>query len=148
MTAETRFWEHKSLLEMTRTEWESLCDGCGKCCLLKLEDEDSGECHTTRLACRHLDRRNCRCDCYRERSERVPECVTLTPYEIERLQWMPQTCAYRLLAEGKSLPAWHPLISGDPDSVHRAGVSVRGRCLSEDHVHPDEWQQHIVHWVE
>lgn len=128
---EAPFWKRKSLGEMTPEEWESLCDGCAKCCLHKLEDERTGEFHQTNVACRLLDLGACRCSRYAERKRLVPDCVVLTPGNIGALSWMPSTCAYRLLAEGKDLPWWHPLVSGDPDSVHRAGVSVRGRAISE-----------------
>jgi uncharacterized cysteine cluster protein YcgN (CxxCxxCC family) len=127
-----RFWEEKSLDRMSRAEWESLCDGCGKCCVHKLEDEETGELHPTNVACRLLDRRTGRCSDYRRRRVYVPECVRLTPAKLGELDWLPSTCAYRLLANGEPLPEWHPLITGDPESVHRAGQSVRGWTVSED----------------
>lgn len=136
------FWREKRLEEMNPAEWESLCDGCGKCCLNKLEDIDTGELAYTNVACRLLDLGTCRCTRYPERSRLVPDCVTLTPDNIAGLRWMPSTCAYRLLAEGKELPYWHPLVSGDPDSVHRAGISVRGRAISERRAGPLE--HHIL----
>jgi uncharacterized cysteine cluster protein YcgN (CxxCxxCC family) len=117
---------------MSRAEWESLCDGCGKCCVHKLEDEETGELHPTNVACRLLDRRTGRCSDYRRRRVYVPECVRLTPAKLDELDWLPSTCAYRLLANGEPLPEWHPLITGDPESVHRAGQSVRGWTVSED----------------
>jgi uncharacterized cysteine cluster protein YcgN (CxxCxxCC family) len=126
-----RFWETKTLDAMTRVEWESLCDGCGKCCLHKLEDEETGELHPTNVACRLLDRRSGRCSDYKHRHAYVPECVRLTPAKLRQLDWLPSTCAYRLLADGDPLPDWHPLITGDPESVHRAGESVRGWTVSE-----------------
>ncbi len=138
------FWKTKPFTEMTRAEWESLCDGCAKCCLIKLEDEDSGELHTTNIVCRHLDLNTCRCTCYRNRSVLVPDCVTLTPQLAGELNWMPVTCAYRLLAEGKELPGWHPLVSGDPGSVHREGKSVMGKVIPEDEA--DDPITHIVDW--
>jgi len=125
------FWKRKAFAEMTRGEWESLCDGCARCCLAKLEDEDTGEIAYTNVACRLLDHETCRCTKYAERSRFVPDCVTLTPENVGLLRWMPSTCAYRLLAEGKDLPDWHPLVSGHPDSVHWAGISVRGRIVCE-----------------
>jgi hypothetical protein len=125
------FWRRKTLGEMTAAEWESLCDGCGKCCLNKLVDEDSGKIQPTRLACRLLDLGSCRCMRYEERQRFVADCVALTPQNVGELAWMPSTCAYRLLDEGKDLPWWHPLVSGDPDTVHQAGISVRGRVVSE-----------------
>ncbi|MBT6204678.1 MAG: YcgN family cysteine cluster protein [Rhodospirillaceae bacterium] len=143
MTTEP-FWKHKSLEEMTRKEWESLCDGCGKCCLVKLEDEDTGAIEATDVACRLLDLGTCRCIDYGHRKRRVPDCVKLTPGNIEELAWMPGTCAYRLVSEGKDLFAWHPLVSGDPDSVHRAGVSLRGKVVSERNVSDEELLDHVV----
>ncbi|MBC8240268.1 MAG: YcgN family cysteine cluster protein [Alphaproteobacteria bacterium] len=132
------FWQQKSLEQMSPEEWESLCDGCAKCCLHKLEDIDTGELAFTNVACGLLDIGGCRCRDYKRRSTLVPDCVTLTPRNVAELAWMPSTCAYRLLAEGKPLAHWHPLVSGDPDSVHRAGISVRGRCISERHAGPLE----------
>lgn len=121
------FWKTKSLEEMSREEWESLCDGCGKCCLAKLEDEDTGQIHWTSVGCRLFDPETCRCCDYTNRLERVPDCVNLTPENVRTLPWLPGTCAYRLLAEGKELDWWHPLVSGDPQTVHEAGISMRGR---------------------
>ena len=137
-TGEEPFWEKKSLDQMTREEWESLCDGCAKCCLHKLEDIETGELAFTNVTCRLLDINACSCSNYKRRSEIVPDCVVLEPNNVTQLYWMPSTCAYRLLAEGKSLPSWHPLITGDPRSVHRAGISVRGRCVNERHAGPLE----------
>lgn len=126
------FWETKTLAEMTPAEWESLCDGCGLCCLVRFEDEETGEVIPTRVHCRLFDPDLCRCTDYQNRKRHVPDCIKLTPGNIEDLQWMPPSCAYRRLFEGKPLPAWHPLVTGDPDSVHKAGVSVRGQTVSED----------------
>ena len=137
-----RFWETKTLEPMTRAEWESLCDGCGKCCIHKLEDEETGELHATNVACRLLDRRSGRCTDYRRRKLYVPECVRLTPAKLKALDWLPSTCAYRLLDEGDPLPDWHPLITGDPESVHRAGQSVRGWTVSEDEA--GDLEHHLV----
>ena len=137
-----RFWEEKPLARMSRAEWESLCDGCGKCCVHKLEDEETGEVHATNVACRLLDRRSGLCRDYRNRKTYVPECVRLTPAKLRQLDWLPSTCAYRLLDEGRPLPEWHPLLTGDPESVHRAGQSVRGWTVSEDDV--GDLEQHIV----
>ncbi len=125
------FWEVKSLHEMTMPEWESLCDGCGLCCLIRFEDEVSQEIIPTRVHCRLFDAELCACSDYANRKAKVPDCIKLTPDNIEDLQWMPASCAYRRLHEGKTLPLWHPLITGDPESVHRAGVSVRGQTISE-----------------
>lgn len=140
-----RFWERKPLSAMSRREWEALCDGCGKCCLNKLEDEDTGEVALTCVACRLLDDESCRCAHYENRHQFVPDCIVLTPENLDRnAYWMPATCAYRLLWEGRPLHDWHPLISGDPASVHRAGVSARGRTLSEFDVPEEEWDEHII----
>lgn len=138
------FWQRKSLAEMDRAEWESLCDGCGKCCLHKIQYEDSGELCYTNVACKLLDLNSCRCSRYAERQRFVPDCVQLSPDNIGELSWMPSTCAYRLLAEGKPLFDWHPLVSGDPASVHRAGQSVLGRAVPEKKA----WtlEHHIVDW--
>ena len=116
---------------MSPQEWESLCDGCGLCCLIRFEDEDTGEVIPTRVACKLLDANLCRCTDYANRKAQVPDCIKLTPWNIDALQWMPMSCAYRRLHEGKTLPRWHPLITGDPESVHKAGVSIRGQTISE-----------------
>ncbi len=142
--AEQPFWKRKRLDELTTQEWESLCDGCAKCCLHKLEDADTGEITQTNVACRLLDLNECRCTRYPERKRLVPDCMVLSPENIGELAWMPSTCAYRLLAEGKDLEDWHPLISGDPDSVHRAGISVRGRAISERDA--GDLQHHMTDW--
>jgi hypothetical protein len=136
------FWREKTLRQMNREEWESLCDGCGKCCIHKLEDEDTGELMATNIACRLLDRRNGRCTDYRNRKAHVPDCVRLTPDLIPKLDWLPSTCAYLLLHEGKDLPDWHPLITGDPESVHAAGQSTRGWTISETDA--GDFEHHLV----
>ncbi|WP_281684568.1 YcgN family cysteine cluster protein [Thalassobaculum salexigens] len=143
---EDRFWETKSLSQMTRAEWESLCDGCGKCCLVKLQDAETDEISYTDVACKLLDCGSCRCSDYANRKKIVPDCVVLSVKLVSQLQWMPSTCAYRLLKEGKPLYWWHPLVSGDPDTVHEAGVSVRGRAISETVVDDAELVEHIVDW--
>ena len=125
------FWETKTLAQMSKAEWESLCDGCGLCCLIRFENEDSGEIVPTRVSCRLFDPQACRCVDYVERRREVPDCIQLTPQNISTLRWMPLSCAYRRLNEGRGLASWHPLISGDPESVHAAGVSVRGQTISE-----------------
>ncbi len=140
-----RFWEHKTLEEMTSSEWESLCDGCGKCCLHKLENEDTGEVFVCNVACRLLDLESCQCKDYPNRKQLVPDCTVLTQGKIKEFHWLPVTCAYHLLAEGKSLPEWHPLLSGSSVSVHEAGISVRGRVISEGDA--DDLQLHITDWV-
>ncbi len=140
-----RFWEKVPLQRMTAAEWEALCDGCGKCCLNKLEDPDTGEVVLTRVACKLLDDETCRCTQYHIRHQIVPECITMTTASLrEHAYWLPETCAYRLLAEGRPLPDWHPLITGDPDSVHRAGVSVRRMTVPEFEVDQDEWEDYII----
>lgn len=144
----TRFWETKRLDEMSAQEWESLCDGCARCCLVKLEDEESGAIGTTSVCCELLDTETCRCTRYPERHLLVPDCIEFDAQVIAELPWLPETCAYRLLAEGKPLAWWHPLVSGDPETVHEAGVSVRGNVVSEAHVHPDELAGMIVRVVE
>ncbi len=144
--AEEPFWRRKTLAEMTRSEWESLCDGCAKCCLDKLEDDDTGEIQNTEVACRLLDLGTCRCTDYSNRTRFVPDCVVLTPRTVARLTWLPSTCAYRLISEGKDLEWWHPLVSGDPETVHRAGVSVRGRAVPE--AVAGDLDDHIVRWPE
>ena len=126
-----RFWE-LPLGALTRAEWEALCDGCGKCCLHKVEDEDTGDIYPTNVACKLLDRTSCRCSHYRGRKAFVPDCVRLTPETVGAMDWLPSTCAYRLRHEGKPLPDWHYLISGDRETVHEAGMSVRGWTVSED----------------
>jgi uncharacterized cysteine cluster protein YcgN (CxxCxxCC family) len=126
------FWRRKRLEEMTAKEWESLCDGCGLCCLVRFEDENTDEIIPTRVHCKLFDPQVCRCTDYAHRQDHVPDCVKLTPGNIEALPWMPKSCAYRRLHEGRDLADWHPLVSGDPESVHRAGVSVRGQTLNEE----------------
>lgn len=125
------FWKQKKLAELNEVEWEALCDGCAKCCVHKLENEATGEVHYTCVACRLLDVNTCRCTGYPDRHELVPECAVLSPNHPEHFQWMPETCAYRLLHEGKPLPDWHPLISGDPASVHAHGASARKKLIPE-----------------
>jgi uncharacterized cysteine cluster protein YcgN (CxxCxxCC family) len=140
-----RYWETTSLKDMTPREWEALCDGCGKCCLNKLEDPDTGEVALTRLACRLFDDATCRCSQYEIRKSIVPECVQLTPRSMAKhAYWMPETCAYRLLHEGKPLPHWHPLLTGRAESVHEAGVSAQGWTVPEYEVPEDEWEDHII----
>jgi uncharacterized cysteine cluster protein YcgN (CxxCxxCC family) len=135
------FWE-KPLEQLSRAEWESLCDGCGKCCLHKIEDKDTGEVHATNVACRLLDRHSGRCSSYRGRRAFVPDCIRLTSTNVERFAWLPTTCAYRLRAEGQPLPDWHYLKTGDRDSVHKAGESVRGWTIGEDEAGPIE--HHLI----
>jgi len=141
------FWERKTLGELTPEEWESLCDGCGRCCLKKLEDVDTGKIAYTDVACRLLDRDRCRCTHYSKRREWVPDCVTLDATNLDAFRWLPSTCAYRRIAEGKQLEWWHPLVSGDPNTVHDAGISVRGRALSEDDVGPNQLEHRTIRWI-
>lgn len=141
----SRFWEEKPLSQLSREQWESLCDGCARCCLIKLEDEDDGTLYTTSIACRYLDFEQCQCTRYDERSVLVPECLQVTPENAGELDWMPQSCAYRLLAEGRSLPDWHPLISGTRDSVFEAGIAICGFAVSEDEVEDETlWPEFII----
>ena len=138
------FWKTKRLEEMTREEWESLCDGCGRCCLHKLRHDDTGELSFTNVACRLLDLSTCRCGHYADRRRRVPDCVNLTPQVVAEIDWLPPSCAYSRLAAGRDLAWWHPLVSGDPETVHRAGISVLGRAVGERHAGPLE--HYIVEW--
>ncbi len=138
------FWKTKTLEQMTTAEWESLCDGCGRCCLHKLRDEVTDVVSFTNVACHLLDLHSCACSDYARRQEKVPDCVALTPQALEEIDWLPPSCAYRRLAEGRDLAWWHPLVSGDPQTVHTAGVSVRGRTISERHSGPLE--HHLVEW--
>lgn len=140
-----RFWETKPMTKLNQQEWEALCDGCGKCCLNKLEDEDTGEVELTRVACRLLDDQSCLCSQYPIRHQFVPECIVLTPKTLkENLYWLPQTCGYRLVYEGRPLFDWHPLVSGDPNSVHEAGVSVQGLSIPEFEVDEEDWEDYII----
>jgi uncharacterized cysteine cluster protein YcgN (CxxCxxCC family) len=140
------FWTVKTLEEMDEAEWESLCDGCGKCCLIRLEDEDTGDIHVTDVACKLLDGRTCRCTNYPERKRLVPDCVKLSPHEARTLSWLPRTCAYRLVAEGRPLFDWHPLVCGDPDGPAKAGMSVAGRTVPETRVRTRHLPRRIKVW--
>jgi uncharacterized cysteine cluster protein YcgN (CxxCxxCC family) len=141
------FWRTTALDDMSPAQWESLCDGCGRCCLVKLEDEDSGRILATDVGCRLFDAGVCRCRDYENRSATVPDCVTLTPEAVRTLRWLPPTCAYRLVAEGRDLMWWHPLFSGDPETVIAAGVSVRGRVFAgEDEIAEEDLPERIVAW--
>jgi len=143
---EIPFWKRKSLADMNRHEWESLCDGCAKCCLYRLEDEDTREIHFTNVHCRLLDVETARCTDYANRSVRVSDCITITVDVLDDPYWLPRTCAYRLLAEGRELPAWHPLVSGRFDSVSEAGQRITSRAICEDDA--DALEQHLVDWIE
>jgi uncharacterized cysteine cluster protein YcgN (CxxCxxCC family) len=148
------FWESLSLAEMSTAQWESLCDGCGKCCLVKLRDDETGNLAFTDIACRQLDCDSCQCIDYDNRLSLVDDCVKLNRINLAEIDFMPASCAYRLLHEGKKLPDWHPLVSGSADSVHEAGKSVRGRVVSERALANDLandlalWEDHIVAWPE
>lgn len=143
-----QFWKIRSLAELTQEEWESLCDGCGRCCLVKLEDEETGEIFFTDAACRLLDRHSCRCTDYEQRLDKVPDCLALGMEHPEYFAMLPPSCAYRRLHEGRELAPWHPLVSGNRGSVHRAGISVRGNCIPEDQVDPDELETRIIEFFD
>ena len=136
------FWENKSLSELSRSEWELLCDGCAKCCLHKIEDEESGALYSTNVVCEYLDSEQCQCLNYAQRSVLVPDCVTLDADNLQHVYFMPATCSYRLLAEGKALPPWHPLITGNKESTHESGHSVRGKVISE--LDADDLMHHLT----
>lgn len=138
------FWKRKTLDQLDSVEWESLCDGCGLCCLQKLEDEEDGGVYYTRIACRLLDLETCRCRDYAYRRRSVPDCIQLTPAQAGAFQWLPPTCAYRLVAEGQDLPLWHPLVCDDPQAVHRERISQAGRMLSETTVSEDDWEDYLI----
>ena len=142
------WWHDKPLAELSVAEWDALCDGCAKCCLHKVEDEDSAEVYYTKVRCRYLKERTCRCTSYQNRTTLVPDCIDLRMADWESIDWLPSTCAYRLRARGELLPQWHPLVSGNPESVHAEGISIRGRSISEEFVHSDGFEEFIVHWVE
>jgi len=147
-TDQNAFWKTKTLRQMSPSEWEALCDGCGKCCLVKLIDDLTDDLHYTTVACKLLDCESCQCGDYENRKTLVEDCVILSPRLIEELNWMPSTCAYRLIHEGKDLYWWHPLISGNPDTVHEAGISVRGRVISEREVKDSELPKYIDEQLE
>lgn len=140
----TPFWKTKSLEEMTREEWESLCDGCARCCLIKLEDEDTAEIHLTRLTCSMLKVGSCRCSNYPERFKLMSDCIEITPEKTRTIRWLPATCAYRRVAEGKDLLWWHPLLSGSPETVHEAGISVRSFAMNEKRVKEENYVRYII----
>jgi len=140
------FWKEKTLLEMSDTEWESLCDGCGLCCLNKLEDWETGEIAWTSIHCTLLDGDTCRCKDYENRQKTVPDCIRLTPKSVHEISWLPPTCAYGLVRDGEDLKWWHPLVSGNPETVHEAGISVRGQTISEDGIDIEDYEDYLVDW--
>ncbi len=142
------WWDSVPLAELDEAQWEALCDGCAKCCLHKLLDDETEVVYYTKIRCRYLEESTCHCSDYERRSILVPDCIKLTRDNTGDLDWLPSTCAYRLRSHGAPLPAWHPLVSGDPDSVHEAGISIRGRAVSDEYVHPDGYDEHIITWVE
>lgn len=142
------FWKTKTLEEMTDEEWESLCDGCGKCCLFRIVDEDTGELFTTNVICKLFDEKKCRCTSYQNRTDLVPTCLKLDASLVKELDWMPFTCAYRLLSEGKDLPWWHPLVCEDPQLIHTVGISVRGKVEFENEINMDDLEDHVVDWFD
>ena len=142
------WWNTLPLESLGRDQWEALCDGCARCCLHKLEDEDTGEVFYTSVRCRHLDEKACRCGDYPNRSTLVPHCIDLSGRDCGAMDWLPATCAYRLRAHGEPLPEWHYLVCGDREAVHTAGISIRGRAISDEYVHPDGYDEHIIHWVQ
>lgn len=138
------FWQTKTLSEMTREEWESLCDGCGLCCLQKLQDDDTNEVYYTDLHCRYRQEHTHQCTIYHTRNEQVPECVWLTPEQANEFFWLPKTCAYRVLAEGKPLPDWHYLVCGDKQTVHQTGISLKGKTVADDTIAEEMWMERII----
>ena len=138
------FWKNKSLSEMSQDEWESLCDGCAQCCLVKLEDAETDELYITNVACRLLDIETCRCGDYQHRLQKVSMCSLLTHDNLHEMKWLPETCAYRRLSEGKVLMDWHPLLSNNNESVHEAGISIRDFAQSEEYIHPDQLHEHVI----
>ena len=140
----TAFWKTKSLSEMSQHEWESLCDGCAQCCLVKLQDEETDELYVTNVVCRLLDIETCRCRDYQHRLQKVSMCALITPDNLHEMKWLPETCAYRRLSEGKDLMDWHPLLSNNNESVHEADISVRDFAQSEEYIHPDQLHEHVI----
>lgn len=140
------FWKNKKLDEFSDEEWEALCDGCGRCCLVKLEDFETGEIENTDVVCEFMDQGTCRCTTYETRHEVVPTCIKVTPQNVTGIEWMPPTCAYRLVAEGKELEWWHPLVAGEHESIISAGISVKGRVVSEAEVSDDDLEDHVAEW--
>ena len=143
-----KFWEEKAFSELSTEEWELLCDGCGRCCLNKLEDEETGKVYFTNVSCRLFDSENCRCTDYENRKQSMPDCMILSPDNLAALAVMPSSCAYRLLQLGRPLPEWHPLVSGRAESVDEAGISVADKVVSEEHIHYQQLPEHLIDWIE
>lgn len=143
----TEFWKNYTLEQLTQVEWEALCDGCGQCCLIKLEDDETNEIAYTKVACKLLDCTTGHCSDYPNRMQYVPDCIQLTSEKLQNIHWLPNSCAYRRVNEGKSLPAWHHLITGSRHNVIKARKSVAGRCISEAEIDPEEIDEYIVKWV-
>lgn len=146
--ADMHFWESIPLEKMSASQWESLCDGCAKCCLHKLEDEDTGEVFYTDVACELLDLSSCKCSSYSDRKLKVPDCVVLTPDDVSQFDWLPKTCAYRLISEGKPLLKWHPLVSGKASSCVKKGQSVSHFAVSETFLEQSDLQDRVIRWIE
>ena len=146
-TLRPEFWKHYALTELNPAEWEALCDGCGLCCLIKLEDDESHEVAYTKVACKLLNCETAQCSDYLGRMQQVPDCIQLTPEKLQHIHWLPPSCAYRRVAEGRSLASWHYLISGNRQSIIQARKSAAGRCISEENVHEDDLEDYIVRWV-
>jgi len=144
MSKKQPFWKTISFDQMTPEQWESLCDGCGRCCLYKFEDVDTHEFFYTNVVCRFLDLETCQCTVYSERKEKMPSCIILSPTRIPKLTWLPDTCAYRLVNEGKDLPKWHPLVSGDPLTVHQAGISIQNKAIPEQDIDMRDLENYII----
>lgn len=144
--ADQPFWKTTALEDMSKQQWESLCDGCARCCLQKLQDDETDEVFYTNVVCRYLDDK-CQCSTYQDRNIKVPACVWLKPEDVKDFHWLPSTCAYRMVSEGKDLEWWHPLVSGDKNTVHEAKISVKGKGIPDDQVPEEDWQDHII-WME
>ena len=147
MSLSDRFWE-KPLAELNRQEWEALCDGCARCCMKKLTDDDSNETVYTRVVCRYLEQDKCQCSAYGKRQKLVPDCLVLDTDNLRELHWIPDTCAYKLREQGKPLPAWHPLLTGSREAMRQAGIAVTGKVISEEFVHEDGLEEHVIRWVQ
>lgn len=144
MAEDVPFWKSKTLEQLSREEWEALCDGCARCCMVKLEDDDTSEIHLTRLACSMLVVKTCRCSDYPNRFSLMPDCIDITVEKVRAIKWLPVTCAYRVVDEGRDLAWWHPLVSGTPDTVHQAGISVKSFAMSEKRVKPENYARYII----